>query len=64
MPGRPALLVIQMRDAVDVDQKSPLTKTLPELRSQLNRLSNGSYRILRKASARWREWTPKKCCSN
>jgi len=48
MPGRPALLVIQMRDAVDVDQKSPLTKTLPELRSQLNRVSNGSYRILRK----------------
>ncbi|OXI19209.1 hypothetical protein CFB43_21035 [Burkholderia sp. AU15512] len=48
MPGRPALLVIQMRDAVDVDQKSPLTKTLPELRSQLNRLSNGSYRIVRK----------------
>ncbi len=47
MPGRPALLVIQMRDAVDVDQKSPLTKTLPELRSKMDRISSGSYRILR-----------------
>ncbi|WP_179403117.1 T6SS immunity protein Tli4 family protein [Burkholderia guangdongensis] len=47
MPGRPALLVIHMRDAVDADQKAPLTKTLPELRAQLDRVSSGSYRILR-----------------
>ncbi|WP_082874950.1 T6SS immunity protein Tli4 family protein [Burkholderia sp. MSMB1589WGS] len=47
MPGRPALLVIQMRDTVDVDQKEPLTKTLPALRAQMDRVSSGSYRILR-----------------
>ncbi|HGL4258798.1 T6SS immunity protein Tli4 family protein [Burkholderia dolosa] len=47
MPGRPALLVIKMRDAVDVDQKEPLTKTLPALRAQMDRVSSGSYRILR-----------------
>ncbi|MBU9466693.1 hypothetical protein KTE15_15450 [Burkholderia multivorans] len=47
MPGRPALLVIQMRDSVDVDQKEPLTKTLPALRAQMDRVSSGSYRILR-----------------
>ncbi|WP_258170773.1 T6SS immunity protein Tli4 family protein [Burkholderia multivorans] len=47
MPGRPALLVIQMRDSVDVDQKEPLSKTLRALRSQMNRISSGSYRILR-----------------
>nr|WP_249199916.1 T6SS immunity protein Tli4 family protein [Burkholderia multivorans] len=47
MPGRPALLVIQMRDSVDVDQKEPLSKTLRSLRSQMNRISSGSYRILR-----------------
>ncbi|WP_311709647.1 T6SS immunity protein Tli4 family protein [Burkholderia ubonensis] len=46
MPGRPALLVIQMRDAVDSDQKEPLTKTLPQLRAQMDRMS-GHYRILR-----------------
>ncbi|VWC20656.1 putative lipoprotein [Burkholderia lata] len=47
MPGRPALLAIEMRDSVDSDQKEPLTKTLPELRAQLNRVSSGSYQILR-----------------
>ncbi|MCA8489095.1 T6SS immunity protein Tli4 family protein [Burkholderia arboris] len=46
MPGRPALLVIQMRNALNSDQKQSLTKTLPELRAQLDRLP-GSYRILR-----------------
>lgn len=46
MPGRPALLVIKMRDSVDADQKEPLTKTLPELRAQLSRLP-GHYRMLR-----------------
>ena len=46
MPGRPALLVIQMRDSVDVDQKEPLSKTLPRLRAQLDRQA-GHYRILR-----------------
>lgn len=46
MPGRPALLVIQMRDAVDADQKEPLTRTLPQLRAQMDRMP-GSYRILR-----------------
>nr|WP_244127263.1 T6SS immunity protein Tli4 family protein [Burkholderia vietnamiensis] len=46
MPGRPALLVIVMRDAVDTDQKEPLTKTLPQLRAQMDRLP-GHYRILR-----------------
>ncbi|WP_082743663.1 MULTISPECIES: T6SS immunity protein Tli4 family protein [unclassified Burkholderia] len=47
MPGRPALLVIQMRDSVSQDQGRPLTKTLPELRAQMDRVSSGSYRILR-----------------
>jgi hypothetical protein len=46
MPGRPALLVIQMRDAVDTDQNEPLTKTLPQLRAQMDRMP-GHYRILR-----------------
>jgi hypothetical protein len=46
MPGRPALLVIQMRDSVEPDQKETLTRTLPELRAQLSRLP-GHYRILR-----------------
>ncbi|MFM0591621.1 hypothetical protein GGD41_003510 [Paraburkholderia bryophila] len=46
MPGRPALLVIQMRDAVDADEKASLTKTLPQLRAQMDRLP-GHYRILR-----------------
>jgi len=46
MPGRPALLVIQMRDAVDTDQKEPLTRTLPQLRAQMERMP-GTYRILR-----------------
>jgi hypothetical protein len=45
MPGRPALLLIQMRDAVDTDQK-PLTRTLPQLRAQMDRMP-GHYRILR-----------------
>ncbi|WP_413142966.1 T6SS immunity protein Tli4 family protein [Burkholderia cepacia] len=47
MPGRPALLVIEMRDAVDVDQKESLTKTLPALRAKMDQISSGSYRILR-----------------
>ncbi|AOK04157.1 hypothetical protein WK25_06555 [Burkholderia latens] len=47
MPGRPALLVIQMRDSVNADQKSPLSKTLPELRAKMDQVSSGSYRILR-----------------
>jgi hypothetical protein len=46
MPGRPALLVIQMRNSIETDQSAPLTKTLPELKAQLNRLP-GHYRILR-----------------
>jgi hypothetical protein len=46
MPGRPALLVVQMRDSVDEDQKAPLTKTLPELRAKMDRMP-GHYRILR-----------------
>ena len=46
MPGRPALLVIQMRDSVAQDQSEPLTKTLPDLRAQLSRVP-GHYRILR-----------------
>jgi hypothetical protein len=45
MPGRPALLLIQMRDAVDTDQQ-PLTRTLPQLRAQMDRMP-GHYRILR-----------------
>ncbi|MCA8276009.1 hypothetical protein LGN17_26355 [Burkholderia sp. AU30280] len=46
MPGRPALLVIKLRDAVDGDQAPPLTSTLPALRAKLDRMP-GSYRILR-----------------
>jgi len=46
LPGRPALLVIQMRDSVSADQKESLAKTLPELRAQLIRLP-GHFRILR-----------------
>lgn len=47
MPGRPALLLIKMRDAVEQDQGQPLTKNLSELRAKLDRMP-GSYRILRK----------------
>lgn len=47
MPGRPALLVIQMRDSVSQDQGQPLTKTLPDLRAKMDQVSSGSYRILR-----------------
>ncbi|WP_331458384.1 T6SS immunity protein Tli4 family protein [Burkholderia latens] len=47
MPGRPALLVIKMRDSVNTDQKESLTKTLPALRAQMDRVSSGSYQILR-----------------
>jgi len=46
MPGRPALLVIQMRDAVGSNQNESLTRTLPQLRAQMDRMS-GHYRILR-----------------
>jgi len=49
MPGRPALLVIKMRDAVDVDQNEPLTRTLPQLRARMNRMP-GHYRILRQGN--------------
>ncbi len=48
MPGRPALLVIQLRNSVDVDQNESLIKTLPDLKAQLNRLP-GHYRVLREA---------------
>jgi Tle cognate immunity protein 4 C-terminal domain/Tle cognate immunity protein 4 N-terminal domain len=34
-PGRSSMLVINMRDAVDVDQQSSLLKTLPDLRKDL-----------------------------
>ncbi|WP_231755945.1 MULTISPECIES: T6SS immunity protein Tli4 family protein [unclassified Burkholderia] len=48
MPGRPALLVIQMRESINQDQGKPLTKTLPDLRAQMDRVAgSGSYRILR-----------------
>ncbi|ALX46894.1 hypothetical protein AQ610_20080 [Burkholderia humptydooensis] len=48
MPGRPALLVIQMRESISQDQGKPLTKTLPDLRAQMDRVAgSGSYRILR-----------------
>ncbi|KVT37918.1 hypothetical protein WK52_01300 [Burkholderia multivorans] len=47
MPGRPALLVIQMRKSMSDDQAHPLTKTLPELRAKMDQVSSGSYRILR-----------------
>lgn len=47
MPGRPALLLVKMREAYDDDQGQPLTKNLSELRAQLDRMP-GSYRILRK----------------
>ncbi|NTZ06536.1 T6SS immunity protein Tli4 family protein [Burkholderia metallica] len=46
MPGRPALLVIQLRNAVDDDRQPPLSRALPALRATLDRLP-GSYRILR-----------------
>jgi hypothetical protein len=46
MPGLPAILVIRIRDSRNSDQKETLTRTLPELRAQLNRLP-GHYRILR-----------------
>ncbi|WDD91463.1 hypothetical protein Bsp3421_001385 [Burkholderia sp. FERM BP-3421] len=47
MPGRPALLLIKLRDSMDDDQAQPLTKNLAALRAQLDRMP-GSYRILRK----------------
>ncbi|OXI36550.1 hypothetical protein CFB84_34665 [Burkholderia aenigmatica] len=46
MPGRPALLVIKLRDAVDEDLKQPLTRNLRALRATLNRMP-GHYSILR-----------------
>lgn len=46
MPGRPALLLIKLRDAVDGDQSEPLTRNLPALRAKLDSMP-GSYRILR-----------------
>lgn len=46
MPGRPALLVIQLRDSVVEDQNEPLAKTLPDLRAQLSQ-QPGHYRIIR-----------------
>lgn len=51
MPGRAALLVIQMRDAVDEDRRQSLAATLPELRAQMDRLP-GHYRILREGRRR------------
>ncbi|CAI8691094.1 T6SS immunity protein Tli4 family protein [Burkholderia sp. IT-111MI5] len=47
IPGRPALLVIQMRKSMSEDQGRPLTKTLPELRAKMDQVSSGSYRIVR-----------------
>ncbi len=44
--GRPALLLIKMRDSVTQDQAKPLTDNLADLRAQLNRMP-GNYRILR-----------------
>lgn len=46
MPGRPALLLIKLRDAVDGDQAEPLTRNLAALRAKLDSMP-GSYRILR-----------------
>ncbi len=46
MPGRPALLVIKLRDAVDEDLAQPLTRNLRALRATLNRMP-GRYSILR-----------------
>ncbi|WP_242411508.1 T6SS immunity protein Tli4 family protein [Burkholderia sp. A1] len=46
LPGRPALLLIKMRDAVPQDQGHPLTKNMSDLRAQLNRMP-GRYQILR-----------------
>ncbi len=47
LPGRPALLVIEMRKSMNQDQGKPLTKTLPDLRAKMDQISSGSYRILR-----------------
>ncbi|WGS51907.1 T6SS immunity protein Tli4 family protein [Paraburkholderia sp. D15] len=46
MPGRPALLVIKLRDAADGDQGQLLSRDLPALRAKLDDMP-GSYRILR-----------------
>ncbi|MEB2602681.1 T6SS immunity protein Tli4 family protein [Burkholderia cenocepacia] len=46
MPGRPALLVIQSRNAVGDDREQSLSRTLPALRAKLDRLP-GSHRLLR-----------------
>ncbi|VWB51696.1 putative lipoprotein [Burkholderia aenigmatica] len=51
MPGRPALLLIKLRDAVNEDQKQPFTGNLSALRARLNRMP-GSYSILRKGKRR------------
>nr|WKF59814.1 hypothetical protein HUO10_004325 [Paraburkholderia busanensis] len=48
MPGRPALLLIKMREAYSEDQTQPLFKNLSELSSRLNHMP-GSYHVLRKA---------------
>ncbi|WGS51924.1 T6SS immunity protein Tli4 family protein [Paraburkholderia sp. D15] len=48
MPGRPALLLIKMREAYSEDQTQPLFKNLSALSSRLNHMP-GSYHVLRKA---------------
>ena len=48
LPGRMSLLVINMRDAVDVDQQSSLLKTLSDLRQNLREQGYGhNVHILR-----------------
>jgi len=48
LPGHMSLLVIHMRDAVDVDQQTSLLKTLPDLRQQLRDQGSGhNVHILR-----------------
>lgn len=48
-PGRPSLFLIDMRDAVDVDQQTSLLKTLPDLRRELRTQGYSGYvSVLRK----------------
>ena len=47
-PGRPTALLINMRNALDVDQQSSLLKTLPDLRQKLRAQGySHNVRILR-----------------
>ncbi|SDD21997.1 hypothetical protein SAMN05216345_1071, partial [Cupriavidus sp. YR651] len=48
-PGRPSLFLIDVRDAVDVDQQTSLLKTLPDLRRELRTQGYSGYvSVLRK----------------